>query len=228
MSRISAINDSVSKTKCIISDLDNTLCKGRVSESIGIGYIKKDIVDGNYARAFRGLNGALKIIMMLRKGDENTKDIDGLKMFYETLIENHIGDAALMERFSRTHMLRKSIPPVAEMVCNAQIPSILATQSGSTAAHSAKSLFRFTEVISNLDIFDNNGRLMGIKVIMANGESKLELVKSALDRLNIRIRDCTVVGDSVVDVPMLMSARIRVASPFAKKSVLELPNIIAL
>ncbi len=219
----------ISKTDIIISDLDKTLCRGRVSESIGAGYIRKEIKTGNYLRAAGAIKHAVDIKMMLRRmNGAQDAEVIGLKRFYEILIDYGLGDASTMSYFSTNHVRNKMIPSVLDVVNPFSMPKIIVTLSGSIGAEVAKSFFGFDYVLSNKDQFNEDGKLTGIKIKMMTGMDKIEAVREVIKQFGVPINRCTVIGDGVADIPLLKEAKVKIASPFASKSVFALPEIIKL
>lgn len=86
--------------------------------------------------------------------------------------------------------------------------------------------FRLANGVFNSETFDKDGRLTGIEMTITTGENKLAATVTMLDKFNIRVGDCMMVGDSGLDVPLLKSAKVAIASPFANEEVKAVKGIM--
>ncbi len=211
----------------VVTDGDGTLWKGAVSAAIGKEYLLKALRDRDIATFASGILGAAQVMLMSEfRGPAGS--VDSQKKFYDTLIANGIGMRNEMRTFASRHIRKNTIDKVENVVRYYTLwntPTFLSTMAGSTAAECVVESLSLTESVSNVDIFDNIGKLVGFSVTMRNGEEKLAKTESMLDKYNIRLDNCMVIGDSANDIPLLMSAKIAVASPFASDKVLALKRI---
>lgn len=86
--------------------------------------------------------------------------------------------------------------------------------------------FRLADGVFNTETFDENEKLTGIEMTITTGENKLAATVAMLDKFNIRVGDCMMVGDSGLDVPLLRSAKVAIASPFANEEVKAVKGIV--
>ncbi len=213
----------------VVVDGDRTLWKGNATEALGKAYLVK---------AFRELNlyktvnyafgmGCVSFIVNARKDSDGIPE--GQRKFYEVLIENGMGTRDEMSDIVGRHIRNNIVEKVGKIVdyyVTGDIPVLLSTMAGSTIADYAKYNFGLTETASNTEIFDNSGKLVGFDAKITCGESKLALTEEALDRRGLKLWKCMVIGDSIHDIPMLQSAKIAMASPFASEEVLALKRIM--
>lgn len=136
-----------------------------------------------------------------------------------------------MEKYAIQYMHKHHIESVEEFLGskrNWATPRILSTIGGSSAAYAAFKYFGIDYSISNEDKFGPDYKLIGVDLLIKNGEEKLSATIKLLDKLGIKITECSAVGDSSNDIPILKSVRFRYASPFATEDVKKLPNIVQL
>ncbi len=211
----------------VVTDGDNTLWKGRVGTAIGREYLAMAMREKNVPAFVNGALNAAQVLLMAKfLGPEGVSK--GQKRFYDTLIANGIGRKEEMHTFAGRHIRDNIIEKVESIVryyTMADMPVFLSTMAGSTAAEYAAGSFGLSGSVSNIERFDNDGRLVEFSIAMSNGEEKLASTEKALDKYNIRLSECMVIGDSIADIPMLMSAKIAIASPLASEEVLALKRI---
>jgi hydroxymethylpyrimidine pyrophosphatase-like HAD family hydrolase len=160
---------------------------------------------------------------------KDTAEADEIRQFYQILVKNGLGTREEMAAYAHKYMLEHAIGPVAEVVTTSRnMFKLIATQEGSTAAYTAKYIFDFDDFVSNEDLFDREGKLVGIDITIHTGKDRLEKVQRALARKEIVLRNCTAIGDGLADIPVLMEAKVKLASPDATKEVLAIPGIIGL
>ena len=211
----------------VVTDGDGTLWKGAVSAAIGKEYLLKALRDKDIATFVSGILGAARVVSISTFHDHEGS-VKGQKTFYDTLIANGIGMKNEMRTFARQHIRKNIIEKIENMIRYYTLwntPTFLSTMAGSTAAEYAVENLNLTESVSNVDMFDDTGKLVGFSVAMHNGEEKLAKTESMLDKYNIKLDNCIVIGNSANDIPLLMSAKIAVASPFASDKVLALKRI---
>ena len=231
-----SITRDVGRTAALVADADGTLWHGRwVEKGLGYKYLANDLNwpwnAHNYPRAMRAVVGVVNIKLLLKKSkDKDTAEADGLRLFYDILVRNGLGQRNEMTDYARTYMTENMINPVFSVKVDFgdQKFSLIATQGGSTGAETARTRFGFNAVVSNQDIFDQSGRLRGIKIAMPDGEAKVRMVWDELNKRGISLRQSTAIGDGLADIPMLMEAKVKLASPDAKPEVLAIPGIIRL
>ncbi len=220
--------NAVNKTKAIIVDGDNTLWKGRVAEHIGKEYLIGQVLRRNFGNVFKGTKEAMKIKFLLRKNKDNEKpETEGIKLFYNLLIDWNLGEKQTFERIAKYHFERNSIKPVQQIVVFSTVKKLLATLGGSTAAEVAKNYYCLDDFVSNIDIFRKIGyiqKLDGIDIVMSNGAEKLEMVEKWLRKYKIKIKDCAVIGDSLSDLPLLEKAGISISSPGSVNRVKDIAD----
>ncbi len=211
----------------VVTDGDGTLWKGAVSAAIGKEYLSKALRDRDVVTFVSGVLGAAQVVFMSEfRGPAGS--VNGQKKFYDTLIANGIGMRNEMRTFASQHIRKNTIEKVESIIRYHtlwNIPTFLSTMAGSTAAEYAVESLSLAGAVSNVDMFDDIGKLVGFSVTMHNGEEKLAKTESMLDKYNIRLNNCMAIGDSANDIPLLMSAKIAVASPFASDEVLALKRI---
>ncbi len=220
--------NAVNKTKTIIVDGDNTLWKGRVAEHIGKEYLISQVLRHNFRNVFKGTKETIKIKSLLRKNRNNEKpETEGIKLFYKLLVDWNVGEKHIFERIAKYHFERNSIKPVQQIVVFSTVKKLLATLGGSTAAEVAKNYYCLDDFVSNIDIFKRIGhvqKLDGIDIIMSNGAEKLETVEKWLRKYKIKLKDCTVIGDSLSDLPLLEKAGISISSPSSVNKVRDIAD----
>ena len=230
-----SIMRDVRQTSALVSDLDGTLSKGRWIQS-GYGYplLQREFKSGHLIKSAGLVLDVARIKLLLRKNKgKDTAEADGLKLFYDILIKHKEGYEGDLVWHARKYFESNAISPTVE-IANAYVsgPKFIATQSGSTGAQAAVEHFSFGGAVSNIDRFGygrKGNRLVGINMIIRTGEDKERLIgERLLSGFHIRLSECAVMGDGLADIPLLMAARVRIASPEAKPEVLALPGIIPL
>ena len=214
----------------VVTDGDNTLWKGAVSTAIGKEYLAKAFREYDVPAFVSGAARAAQVLLMAKfMGHEGPSA--GQKRFYNTLIANGIGRKNELCAFAGQHIRNNTIEKVENIVryySVGSIPVFLSTMAGTTAAEYATESFRLAGSVSNTEMFDSSGRLVEFSVTMYNGEEKLANTESMVNKYNVMLRDCMVIGDSANDIPLLKSAKIALASPFASDEVLALKRITRL
>lgn len=237
--RAKSVIDSISATKGLVLDLDNTLIDGRIAEGLGHGYIFDELRHLHFSNFVGGVRGARRIKSMLRKDPDNLdKEVEGLRMLYGYLVSRGVGTVTGMSRYAKKYVQSHLLVGSYVISRDAILPKFLATLGGSTGALSAmfalgELSMHFEDRVANIDLFDKKGRLEGIQLLMRSGEDKLESAERMLFRHGLKIKDCAAVGDNDGDVPMLMSAALPIASPLASEKVrkiakMEMPLVIDL
>ena len=228
MYSIHSLYRAIDKTSAIVFDGDGTLWKGRWLEGLGYRYMKRSIETHNYIKAVKGAVGAIRLRRLLREHQaSDTAETEGLMLFYDILVKNGLGERYYMANYAEWYMEKNRIWQTVDIVNLPCKFKIIATLGGSTGADSARALFGLDESVSNIDIFDKN-KLKGIKIVMADGEDKVRETWNKLCTYGIRLSDCTVIGDCIADIPMLVEGKVRIASPEARPEVLAIPGIINL
>ncbi len=230
------------EVQAVVVDGDNTLWRGRAAEGIGRTYLKRELLRGNLATFLRGIKGKMEVEWIVSM-DGKQGQANGQRRFYEILIENGLGTKPEMALFAGHYIASHIIPQTDSLVMDylkRGTPVFLSTASGTSAANYARALyvprmsmakksmdgksdgklkFTFSGVLSNTERFDEAGKLVEFISDIMDGESKLALTEQMLDKFGIKVSDCLVVGDSDLDLPLLMSARIPIASPLANDKV---------
>lgn len=217
------IKTITSDTKLVFLDLDKTACNGNVNQAIGEGFLRELKRDSQEYK-----NGMKELKTISTYVDENRdSQAMGLKMFYNALVANNIGTEKAMYGFAMDHLNAQKVPEVAnllEKLSAYDIPIVLVTASGSTAAKAAKEVFKIKYSLSNIDLFTPDGKLAGVNMVITNGEDKLSVAKEfALDKFGVSIEDCTMIGDSPeIDGPLMKRTKLAIASPLACGSLNEI------
>ncbi len=229
METIQTIRRHVDRTDAVIVDLDKTLIRGRVAEGLGRWYLNREWGNRNYCNVVVGIGDMVRIKAHLRKyRGTDAADAMGLAMFYSSLVRNGLGERNEMHDCAIGYFKMNEIEPVKEIVSLASKPRFLATIAGSTAANAAVGHFILDGFTSNMDLFDsNNGKSMlsGIQILIGDGSQKLEAVERMLRVHKISLKNCTVIGDGLPDIPMMRSAGLSIASPLAKDEVRAVAKI---
>lgn len=206
----------------LVVDGDNTLWRGRVAEGIGKAYMLRELKRGHLGTVYRGYKGSKEVHEIVERFGGSVGEIQGQKKFYEILMENRLGTADELELIVRNYIVGHEVTSVSGMLARSlseRSPSFLATASGSTATEYAYGYFRMTGRVSNEEIFDGKGRLVGFRFRIGSGEEKLYHTEKMLDAHGLRMNECDMVGDSEIDIPLLKSAKRAIASPYATDEV---------
>jgi phosphoserine phosphatase len=232
MATMANIIKDVKNTSALASDGDGTLWEGKwVYGGLAYRQLKDDILNHNYLRVSKEIVGMVRIKNLLRKnsGRDTAADVDGLRLLYAIMAKNGIGNKDQMASYALEYFKTHTISDVNEIIRAAPQMKILVTQGGSTGAEVARRHFGFEKSISNIDRFDESGKLKGIDLVMRDGEAKLILTSITMRNMGVKLSESTaIVGDGLADIPMLMEAKVRIASPYAKPEVNALPKIIHL
>jgi hypothetical protein len=215
----------------VVVDGDWTMWKRSTTEALGREYLVKAVRELKLYKAANYAFGIACVKCMTNANGDSDRIPNGQRKFYEVMAENNIGVKEEMNSIVGRHIRKNAIEKVAKIVdyyATGDTPVFLSTMAGSTTAEYAKYNFRLTDTVSNAERFDNSGKLIGFDARITCGESKLALTEEALDRYGLKLRNCMVIGDSVYDMPMLRSAKIAMASPFASEKVLALKRIVRL
>lgn len=216
------------KVEAIVADGDDTLWKGRVAEGIGKAYLLGELRTFHLGTFVAGLKCARRVSETTRNKGVN-REIEGLKSFYNSLVENGLGTEQTMYRYAGRYIQRHRLTAVSVFLGQFDCPKFLATVGGSTAATAAAEIFGFKEFISNRDLFEQDShKLRGIKIDVRNGEDKYRQTVKMLERHNLRLEKCDVVGNDMLDVPILQAAHQPYASPLATEEVKRIKGIIQL
>ena len=234
METTTSIIQKIGATKAIVADGDRTLWRGNVAESMGKMYLKREydalrlLRPSTYHHAnalAAGIIGYMKVKRVERQNEE-TGEGTGLKIFYDALISNGLGTKndmmAHANNFFPSHENKYMISLVT---FDARRPSFLATRGGSTTSAMAVARYGMTDGVWNIDQFHENGRLKGIEIVITDGEKKLSKTSDMLRKYGIRIEECTVIGDSKADIPLMYYARLSIASPYATEEVNRIAKI---
>lgn len=223
--------DPMNKIEAVVVDGDGTMWKRSTTEALGRWYLVKAVRELQFRKVANcALGMASAELMLIVRGASNGIP-HGQKKFYDMLVENGMGMKEEMHEIVGGHMRNNVVERVGGIVnyyVAEGIPAFLATMAGSTTADYAKYNFRLTDTVSNAEIFDNSGKLIGFDARITCGESKLAHAEEALGRHGLKLWNCIAIGDSVHDIPMLKSAKIAMASPFASEKVLALKRIVRL
>ena len=215
----------------VVVDGDNTLWKGSTAEALGKAYLVKAVRELKLYKAANCTFRTARANFMINIRGDPEEIPYGQKKFYDVMIDNDIGMKEEMHSIIGKHIRKNIIEKIGGIVdyyVTGDTPVFLSTMAGSTTADCAREGFRLTDTVSNTERFDSSGKLIGFDAKIICGESKLALTEDALDKYGLRIRNCMVIGDSIHDIPMLESAKIAMASPFASEKVLALKRIVRL
>ncbi len=220
--------------RAVVVDGDNTLWKGRVAEGIGKRLLLKELCRGHISTFMRGLKGKAEVDDIVRSYRGELGDRLGQERFYRILIENRVGNYYDMYRFAGRHIMSRRIASVTGIVAQAMdsgMPVFLSTAIGTTAAEFAVEMLfgrelgkELADSVHNAESF-RNGRLIGFESTISSGKNKLAATVEMLERHGVKIGDCVVIGDSEIDVPMLRSAGLAMASPYSTDCVRDVPRI---
>jgi phosphoserine phosphatase len=226
METLQTIRRHVDGTRAVIIDLDKTLVKGRVAEALGLWYLNREWDNRNYRKVAIGAIGMAKIPFLLRFDRSDTAEAKGIQLFYATLIRAGIGKKTEMQENALKYLKGNSTEQVSEIIRFASKPKFLATISGSVASQVAAGYFQLDGFTSNVDLFDSgNGQLKGIKIRIGDGSQKLEAVEKMLRVHGISLKNCTAIGDGLPDIPLLRTAGLSIASPYATEEVRAITKI---
>lgn len=212
---------AMSGSRAIICDGDDTLWRGMIAEGIGMRILSEEFMRGHLRICMKGLAGSLQVRKIMReKGDA-----EALKRFYEILRENGLGNRDRMHRLATRHIREKKITEITSLLREVPVPSVLVTKGGSTGAEAAVAYFRMREYIANLDIFDSQGMIAGVDIVVSGGEAKRRLVIDRLGGLDT-LRNSTVIGNGSADMLLMAEARFVIASPFATEEVKNMADVL--
>ncbi len=216
MSEAYKISKSIQKATAIVTDGDRTAWKSNAAEhGLGIPYIKRAFRTGHVITGINGIRGYRQVKRLERENPHAGKDSPaGLKIFYDKLIENGLGERNEMFALTREYIRTHRIGTTWEILSNFDGPKFLVSANGSTIARAAQEIFGFQNFVSNIDQFSGN-RLTGVELLIKDGKDKAELASKMLSMNGIELRDCVAIGDSIGDEPMLRQAKFSIASPFA-------------
>lgn len=216
------------KIHAVVVDGDNTLWKGIAAESIGKSILINELKKGHLKKFLRGVSAGKKLKSNIGKSP-GFKDISTAQLdFYSVLIQNDLGKINEMISVARKHIKRNILHEVSNLIFQISqegIPVFLSTASGSTVAEAAKNLFNITDSVSNTELFNKDGNLTGVELTITNGQTKLDRTIKLLNKYDIKITDCVVIGDSVLDVPLFKSSRHAVFSPLAINDIKQIKSV---
>jgi len=135
------------KVQAVVVDGDNTLWKHGVAEGIGRSYLIRELKNGNLGTFFRGFKGAIEVKRTVAKLGGAEGEAEGMKLFYQVLVDNGLGTYREMSALARKHIDRNSIESVSDLVLDKlenRVPVFLSTMSGTTSALYA--IRRFAEI----------------------------------------------------------------------------------
>jgi hypothetical protein len=219
------VNNHVNHTKAIVTDGDKTAWKGQVAEGIGKSYIINELLRLHLPTVRRALKGAGKV-KQLARSDPISGPTRGLIEFYKVLTANGVGTRDGMHKYALSYISKNEIAQVAELLrYDHELPKFLSTAGGSTGALAAAEHFGFVEWVANKDIFDADGKLVMIEVRISDPYQKELATADMLRKYGIKLKDCTVIGDSEMDMGILNAAKLSIASPFAVDAVRRITMI---
>lgn len=217
--------------QALIVDGDNTLWQGRTAEGIGKALFTQEAKRLHLRKLLRGLRGRKEIEEILRTVGGVEGDIRGLERFYQLLLENEVGDLEHMYRYAGRYIRAHLIDSVSALVRTELLsgrPVFLTTASGdATARYVERDLYTIplADSCHNEEVYDNRGRLVGFRLPIFDGETKLHTTEEMAGRHGLRLSDCTVVGNDALDVPLLRAAGEAFYSPYATDEVKAIKGI---
>jgi hypothetical protein len=219
MSSASQILRHVQSMRGAVTDGDRTAWKGNAAElGIGVPYIISALLRANLVTAARGVKGYLDVKKAVKGLPDREKDAKGLELFYEKLRASKLGEPVQMYLMAKEYIEGHRVKATWELLTGFSGPRFLASMNGSNVALAAGVVFKFTDFVSNQDLF-SGGKLKGVSIRMGNGEDKCREAWNMLSRYGLRLNQCFALGDSVSDIPMLREAGLAIASPFATAEV---------
>lgn len=215
------------KVQAIVTDGDGTLWPGSVAAYIGKRYLAWKLASADLHAFGNGLLGAKEVKGIIKEAGADG-NAEAMRRFYEVLMSVGMGDERSMYRYASSYIARHRIGAVWELIGGVREGStvILSTIGGSTSSRAAADQLGIDHIISNRDLFSGpDGRLTGIELRVRNGEEKRHEAMMLLDEREMDPSKCAAIGDSMGDVPTLMSVGLRYASPHATDDVKKVPGI---
>ncbi len=215
----------------LILDFNNTLVKGNDSEYAG-KKLMIDLLRGGHVQTFAKAYSAFREIRKIVNDGNGSADalIHGQRIYYKTLIDHKFGHQAKIEKYVGEYVNAHVIGVVYDIVnsyVNAGMPVILATASGNTSAIVAMEKLGITTAVSNTEVF-TEGLLTGFVQTITSGASKYDAVAEVLYEYNLKLGNCAMIGDDLLDFTLLKNAGKPFASPYAIPEVTRIPGIIML
>ncbi len=211
--------------RAVVVDGDKTLWKGRVAEGIGKSLLISELQKLHLRTFLRGFSGAKRVKSIIAENPGIKGETLGQMEFYNILTENHLGKKEDMVKIATNYINKNTIPEVSSLIFQFSqegIPIFLSTAGGTTSLEAAIKIFKLTDGVSNTELFDKNNKLIGIELTITNGENKLYKTVELLNKYNIKLSDCLVIGDSALDIPILKASRDAVFSPLATEDVKQI------
>ena len=222
----------MASVRATIVDGDNTLWKGGAIAGIGASLILQELRRLHFSSVINVMAAERGISKVLRKYSGIEGKLMGQELLYQMLASSGIARRDDLSRFAANYIRNNAVGSVCNIV-SAELykgnPVFLVTASGTSAAMFARSgLFNIplTDFRSNVELFNGPGVLIGFRSEITSGAEKLDAAEQMLNAYGLRIRDCQVIGDSELDLPLMKASLRPIASPFATERVRELCKII--
>ncbi len=221
------INSIGIRAAAICTDGDNTAwAKNAAEHGIGLQYIKKALRRFELKTAFCGIKGYFEVKEALslnpRMDYNSTK---GLELFYSKLKNARIGRYEEMELMAKNY-ISKNIIWSSWGIINSFENRFFVSCNGSTVARAANSIFNFKDYASNVDLFDSDNLIIGLKANIFDGETKAKYMFDMLANRNIPLKKTIYIGDCSTDIPALKMVGFPIASPFATTEVKAIAHYI--
>ena len=219
----------MARISAMVVDGDKTLWQGRTLEGVFYAYMRKELAELRLPTFYKVVCGACEVKTIVKQFGGNVEgEAKGQKRAYGVLIENGLGKKEELYSFAKDFIDKRVVRNVSDLVMEkkrAGAAVFLSTASGTTTGEYIMERFHLRDFVSNKEFFDGKGRLMNVELVITNGENKLAATVAMLDKYNITLDECVVIGDSRLDIPMLQSAGFPMASPFATDEVKAIRGI---
>lgn len=221
------INVMGEKAVAVCTDGDNTAwAKNAAEYGIGLQYIKKALRRFELKTAFCGIKGYFEVKEALSFNSGMDYDsTKGLEIFYSKLKSAKIGRREEMESMAKNY-ISKHIIWSSWGIINSFENKFFISCNGSSVARAANNIFNFKDYKSNIDLFNSDGLIVGLKANIFDGETKAKYLFDMLADKHIPLKKTIYIGDCSTDIPALRMVGFPIASPFATDEVKALAHYV--
>ena len=221
------INTLGERAVAICTDGDNTAwAKNAAEYGIGLQYIKRALRRFELKTAFHGIKGYFEVKGAVSSNSEMDCDsTKGLEIFYSKLQSVGIGKREEMESMAKTY-ISKHIIWSSWSIINSFENRFFISCNGSCVARAANSIFNFKDYASNIDLFNSDDLIIGLKANILDGETKAKCLFDMFANKEIPLKKTIYIGDCRTDIPALKMVGFPIASPFATAEVKAIAHYV--
>jgi phosphoserine phosphatase len=252
MSFMHKVVEMAKKSNCkgTVVDVDKTTHYDRFAESIGYGFLKRELKRLNLGNFLSGLKGALEIRSDYMKNNDEEKDARCLEKLFHVLGKTGNADRNYAYAVASKHGEEKELPGVKGFIQELKTigPVFISTSGCDIAADIVMNKYGLdgwssnpltyrngnNEIISEPIAFLKDGKLEGYaqfgncnpiingcKTVIRNSKDKKEYTEKLLDKFGLELSEVLSIGNDDNDSLILENSRISASSPLADEKTIK-------